>query len=204
VCLPPRPPRRGPVGRHRRPHHRHLLRRRHRHAPQPRRLHRPTPANAHRVSRVEPPPPSTQTPPHYAVPAPSPPPASTPTTPGSTPPKSPPPTASPQPAPSPASTTPSSTRPTATPFLTPATVTTPQSDALDQTLGVHTRFGLGYALPSTTFPLFGADSFGHGGSLGAAHPPTRTTIGYVMNHMHTGLTTDRRFTNLATAITTSL
>jgi hypothetical protein len=35
-------------------------------------------------------------------------------------------------------------------------------------------------------------------------PPTRTTIGYVMNHMHTGLTTDRRFTNLATAITTSL
>lgn len=96
------------------------------------------------------------------------------------------------------------------PLLTPATLAaaaTVQSDALDQTLGVHTRFGLGYALPSTTFPLFGADSFGHGGrggSLGAAHPPTRTTVGYVMNHMHTGLTTDHRFTNLATAITTSL
>ncbi|MGH3719071.1 MAG: hypothetical protein ACRDRI_09580 [Pseudonocardiaceae bacterium] len=99
--------------------------------------------------------------------------------------------------------------PTQTPphHATLTTATTPQSDALDQTLGVHTRFGLGYALPSTTFPLLGADSFGHGGrggSLGAAHPPTRTTFGYVMNHMHTGLTTDRRFTNLATAITTSL
>ena len=96
------------------------------------------------------------------------------------------------------------------PLLTPATITTaitPQSDALDQTLGVPTCFGLGYALPSTTFSLFGAGSFGHGGrggSLGAAHPPTRTTIGYVMNRMHTGLTTDHRFTNLATAITTSL
>ncbi len=38
------------------------------------------------------------------------------------------------------------------PLLTPATLTTattPQSDGRDQTLGVHTRFGLGYALPST-------------------------------------------------------
>jgi CubicO group peptidase (beta-lactamase class C family) len=96
------------------------------------------------------------------------------------------------------------------PLLAPAiltTATTAQSDGLDQTLGVPTRFGLGYALPSTTFPLFGAESFGHGGrggSLGCAHPPTRTAVGYVMNHMRTGVTTDRRFTNLATAITTSL
>ncbi|MEO7193942.1 MAG: serine hydrolase domain-containing protein [Pseudonocardiaceae bacterium] len=95
-------------------------------------------------------------------------------------------------------------------LLTPATLTAatiPQSDALDRTLGVHTRFGLGYALTSATFPLFGPGSFGHGGrggSLGAAHPPSRTTVGYVMNHMRTGLTTDRRFTNLARAITTSL
>jgi CubicO group peptidase (beta-lactamase class C family) len=68
------------------------------------------------------------------------------------------------------------------PLLAPATVTTPQSDALDQTLGVHTRFGLGYALPSTTFPLFGAGSFGHGGrggSLGCAHPPGyQQNLGY--------------------------
>ncbi|MGB8961732.1 MAG: serine hydrolase domain-containing protein [Pseudonocardiaceae bacterium] len=96
------------------------------------------------------------------------------------------------------------------PLLTPdtlTTATTPQSDGLDLTLGAPTRFGLGYALPSTTFPLFGPGSFGHGGrggSLGAAHPPSRTTVGYVMNHMHTGLTTDHRFTNLATAITTSI
>ncbi|MGH3844703.1 MAG: serine hydrolase domain-containing protein [Pseudonocardiaceae bacterium] len=96
------------------------------------------------------------------------------------------------------------------PLLTPATLataTTVQSDGLDQTLGVPTRFGLGYALPSTTFPLFGPSSFGHGGrggSLGAAHPPSRTTVGYVMNHMETGVTTDRRFTHLATAITASL
>jgi CubicO group peptidase (beta-lactamase class C family) len=96
------------------------------------------------------------------------------------------------------------------PLLTPLTLTTaitPQSDGLDQTLGVHTRFGLGYALPSTTFLIFGAGSFGHGGrggSLGCAHPPTRTTLGYVMNHMRTGLSTNRPFTNLATAITTSL
>ena len=96
------------------------------------------------------------------------------------------------------------------PLLTPATLTTaiaPESDGLDQTLGVHTRFGLGYGLPSTTFPIFGADSFGHGGrggSLGCAHLPSRTTIGYVMNRMRTDLSTNRPFTNLATAITTSL
>ncbi|MGH3846338.1 MAG: serine hydrolase domain-containing protein [Pseudonocardiaceae bacterium] len=96
------------------------------------------------------------------------------------------------------------------PLLTPATLTTAtttQSDGLDQTLGVPTRFGLGYALPSTTFPFFGAGSFGHGGrggSLGCANLTTCTAIGYVMNRMHTGLATDRRFTNLATAITTSL
>ena len=96
------------------------------------------------------------------------------------------------------------------PLLAPATLaraTTPQSDGLDDTLGVPTRFGLGYALPSTTFPLLGTGSFGHGGrggSLGVAHLPTRTAIGYVMNHMHTGPATDHRFTNLATAITTSL
>jgi CubicO group peptidase (beta-lactamase class C family) len=72
---------------------------------------------------------------------------------------------------------------------------------------VPTRFGLGYALPSATFPIFGAGSFGHGGrggSLGCAHPPSRITIGYVMNQMRTGLTTDRRFANLAIAITRSL
>ncbi len=34
---------------------------------------------------------------------------------------------------------------------------------------------------------------------GGGHPSTRTTIGYVMNHLHAG----RHFTNLATAITTS-
>lgn len=96
------------------------------------------------------------------------------------------------------------------PLLTPATVsiaTTVQSDGLDQTLGVPTRFGLGYALPSATFPIFGAGSFGHGGrggSLGCAHPPTCTAIGYVMNQMRSGLTTDRRFANLAIAITRSL
>jgi CubicO group peptidase (beta-lactamase class C family) len=96
------------------------------------------------------------------------------------------------------------------PLLTPAaltTATTVQSEGLDHTLGVPTRFSLGYALPSTTFPLLGTGCFGHGGSggsVGIAHLPTRTTIGYVMNHMHTGLTTDHRFTNLATALTTSL
>ncbi len=31
-----------------------------------------------------------------------------------------------------------------------------------------------------------------------------TTVAYVMNRMHTGVTTDRRLTNLDTAITTSL
>ena len=40
----------------------------------------------------------------------------------------------------------------------------------------------GYALPSTTFPLFGAGSFGHGGrggSLGCAHPPGyQQNLGY--------------------------
>ena len=96
------------------------------------------------------------------------------------------------------------------PLLTPNTLTTAttvQSDALDQTLDVHTSFGLGYALPSATFPLLGAGSFGHGGrggSLGAAHPPTHTAIGYVMNRMHTGGTTDHRLTNLTTALTRSV
>jgi len=92
------------------------------------------------------------------------------------------------------------------PLLAPGTLaraTTVESEGLDLTLGVPTRFGLGYAL----YPLWGADCFGHGGrggSLGVAHLPSRTTIGYVMNRMHTGRATDHRFTNLATALTTSL
>jgi CubicO group peptidase (beta-lactamase class C family) len=92
------------------------------------------------------------------------------------------------------------------PLLAPATLaraTTVESDGLDLTLGVPTRFGLGYAL----YPLGDADGFGHGGrggSLGIAHLPTRTTLGYVMNRMHTGRAADDRLTNLATALTSSL
>lgn len=41
-------------------------------------------------------------------------------------------------------------------------------------------------------------------SSDGAHPAIRLAVGYVMNRMHTGVTTDYRFTNLATAITQSL
>jgi CubicO group peptidase (beta-lactamase class C family) len=95
-------------------------------------------------------------------------------------------------------------------ILLPPTVAaaiTPQSDGIDRTLGFHTRFALGYALPSAAFPLLGPNSFGHGGrggSLGCAHPPTGTALGYAMNHLRSGLTPDPRLTNLTTAIHSSL
>jgi hypothetical protein len=171
---------------HHRPHPRHLLRRRNRHPPQPRRLHRPTlwpptPGQpTHRTSRRPSPRLHRTTPCQRRHQAPH----------------------RPQRPPGPRRRNPllqrHHHRPRHRPLLQharrpdrwlPTTRSRhrhhrhhPQSDALDQTLGVHTRFGLGYALPSTTFPLFGAGSFGHGGrggSLGCAHPPGyQQNLGY--------------------------
>ncbi|MGQ0576632.1 MAG: serine hydrolase domain-containing protein [Pseudonocardia sp.] len=81
------------------------------------------------------------------------------------------------------------------------------SAGVDLTLGYPTRFASGFALPSAAFPLLGAGSFGHGGkggSTGCAHPPTGVAVGYVMNRMRAGVSTDTRFANLARAIRASM
>ncbi len=55
-----------------------------------------------------------------------------------------------------------------------------------------------------TRPITSAAPSATAAVAGHSAAPTRTTIGYVMNRMHTGLTTDRRVTTLATAITTAV
>lgn len=71
-----------------------------------------------------------------------------------------------------------------------------RSSGIDETLGVATRFGLGFML-SQPGASFGPNptSFGHpgaGGSLGFADPVARVGFGYVMNRMGTSILVDPR------------
>jgi CubicO group peptidase (beta-lactamase class C family) len=84
-----------------------------------------------------------------------------------------------------------------------AAATTEYANGHDRTLDKHTRFGLGYGLPSRTFPFFGGNSFGHGGrggSLGFADPDHHIAFGYIMNNMRPGLASDNRTTNITDAL----
>jgi CubicO group peptidase (beta-lactamase class C family) len=84
-----------------------------------------------------------------------------------------------------------------------AAATQEQACGLDRTLQAPTRFGLGYGLPSETFPLFGAASFGHGGkggSLAFADPECHIALGYTPNHLYTGYSRDPRYDNILGAL----
>lgn len=79
-----------------------------------------------------------------------------------------------------------------------------RSFGFDETLGVATRFGLGFML-SQAGASFGPNptSFGHpgaGGSLGFADPVARVGFGYVMNRMGTSILVDPRAAALIAAV----
>jgi CubicO group peptidase (beta-lactamase class C family) len=83
-----------------------------------------------------------------------------------------------------------------------------RSSGMDRTLGVTTRFSLGFML-SQPHESFGPndESFGHpgaGGSLGFADPVARVGFGYVMNRMGTSILLDPRAKGLIAALYTCL
>jgi CubicO group peptidase (beta-lactamase class C family) len=62
------------------------------------------------------------------------------------------------------------------PLLAPATVTTPQSDALDQTLGVHTRFASATPCPPPHSPCSGPALSATAAAAAHSAAPTRPDI----------------------------
>nr|BFD84331.1 serine hydrolase domain-containing protein [Streptomyces sp. Xyl84] len=76
----------------------------------------------------------------------------------------------------------------------------------DRVLVVGTRFGLGYMLHGSAYPLLGPGSFGHpgrGGALGFADPDTGIAFGYVTNGFRTSVTADPRAQALVRAVRTA-
>lgn len=84
----------------------------------------------------------------------------------------------------------------------------PQSEGTDLVLGVHTRFGLGYGLPSPSVPYLpeGALCFwtGFGGSIVVIDTDHRLTFAYAMNRMGTGLLGSTRTAQYVEAVFSSL
>jgi CubicO group peptidase (beta-lactamase class C family) len=91
-------------------------------------------------------------------------------------------------------------------LLSPETVsgaTVEQSNGPDAVLGLDTRFGSGFFLPSSFSPLMGDRSFGHagaGGSLAFADPDRGLAFAYVMNRMKQGLAGDARAAELVSGL----
>ncbi|MDA8044705.1 MAG: serine hydrolase [Actinomycetota bacterium] len=86
---------------------------------------------------------------------------------------------------------------------TVAGATVERSAGPDAVLGVDTRFGSGFFLPSPFSPLMGPGSFGHagaGGSLAFADPDAGVGFAYVMNQMQQGLAADPRPAALVAAV----
>jgi CubicO group peptidase (beta-lactamase class C family) len=82
-----------------------------------------------------------------------------------------------------------------------------QSDGVDAMLGLHIRFGLGYALPSPGLPLPSPRSVawgGWGGSVIVVDLDANLTVSYVMNRMGAELTGDSRGASIILAAYTSL
>lgn len=87
---------------------------------------------------------------------------------------------------------------------TVAAATAEQSAGADAVLGLDTRFGSGFFLPSSFSPLMGPRSFGHagaGGSLACADPETGVAFAYVMNQMQQSISGDPRPAALVSALT---
>jgi CubicO group peptidase (beta-lactamase class C family) len=88
-----------------------------------------------------------------------------------------------------------------------AAATRPQSTGLDRVLGVETRFGHGFMLPSAEMPMLSPASFGHagaGGSIGLADPDLNAGLAYTANQMGPHLLADPRATALVAAVRSSL
>lgn len=78
-------------------------------------------------------------------------------------------------------------------LLSPATIERcleVQADGIDLVLGLHTRFGIGFALPSDDMPVGPHDRTlwwgGWGGSMAVVDLDTGVTVAYVMNRMMDG------------------
>ena len=85
----------------------------------------------------------------------------------------------------------------------------PHSRGKDRVLLLDSAFGLGFMLPSTVFPVpeAGVTAFGHsgaGGSLGMADPAYRVSLAYLTNRLGSGVSADRRSTDLLAALYASL
>jgi CubicO group peptidase (beta-lactamase class C family) len=78
-----------------------------------------------------------------------------------------------------------------------------QAEGIDQVLMVPSKFGIGYGLPSETFPFLQGRKIcvwgGWGGSLVINDLDNRMTITYVMNRMESGLVGDIRGSALVEA-----
>ncbi|MFI0895627.1 serine hydrolase domain-containing protein [Streptomyces sp. NPDC020983] len=94
-------------------------------------------------------------------------------------------------------------------LLSPETVaaaTVEQSAGPDLVMGLPSRFGSGFMLPTLLSPLTGPAAFGHagrGGSLAFADPGRRLAFGYVMNTIVEGAD-DRRAATLVNAVRAAL
>ena len=92
--------------------------------------------------------------------------------------------------------------------LSPAAIERARTErvrGLDATLGVTTRFGLGFMLPQEGAESYGPNlgSFGHagaGGSLGFADPEARVGFGYAMNGVGAAILIDPRARALIDAV----
>ncbi|WP_280193956.1 serine hydrolase domain-containing protein [Nocardia farcinica] len=96
-------------------------------------------------------------------------------------------------------------------LLAPETISQifePQTDGVDLVLGVHTRFGLGYGLPSPAVPYIpdGDICFwtGFGGSIVVVDTERRLTFAYAMNRMGTGLLGTTRTAQYVDAVFSAL
>jgi CubicO group peptidase (beta-lactamase class C family) len=80
-----------------------------------------------------------------------------------------------------------------------------QADGEDRVLRRRNRYGLGFALASSSFPSISPSSFGHpgaGGSIGLADPETGVAMAYVMNFHR--MDDDPRAAGLVAAVRDSL
>jgi CubicO group peptidase (beta-lactamase class C family) len=90
---------------------------------------------------------------------------------------------------------------------TVAAATVEQSNGPDTVLGLDTRFGSGFFLPSPFSPMLGPGSFGHsgaGGSLAFADPDRGVAFAYVMNQMRQELSGDPRPRGLVSALAAAI
>ncbi|MDR7275094.1 serine hydrolase domain-containing protein [Catenuloplanes atrovinosus] len=82
--------------------------------------------------------------------------------------------------------------------------TSEQAAGPDVVMGVPSRVGLGFGLPSPEVPWYSPSAFGfpgHGGSLGYADPETGIAFGYLMNRLHADYARpDPRAANLIRAV----